>query len=97
MAGETCLRHCKQTLTTVGVAAHGVGAGRQGHHLVVGWVPNGRLHVEVVDDEVGLVPPACRERRGRGRRGGFSGRQQLGEQVHGEAAQLITYMHQACW
>lgn len=45
-------------LTAVGIAAHGIGAGRQGHHLVVRRVADGGLHIQVVDNEVGLVPPA---------------------------------------
>jgi hypothetical protein len=48
-----------QPPTAVCVAADGVSASRQGHHLVVRGVADGGLHVEVVDDEVGLVPPAC--------------------------------------
>lgn len=47
------------SLTSVRVALDLVGAASQGHHLVVRGVADGGVDVEVVDDEVGLEPPAC--------------------------------------
>ena len=39
---------------------HGVGLPRagEGQDLLVAWLRDGRVDVELVDDEVGLVPPA---------------------------------------
>ena len=45
-------------LTCVGVSADGVVVGRERQRLVVGGAGDSRIDVELIDDELGAVPPA---------------------------------------
>ena len=57
--GSRVTREGAVLLTCVGVAADGVVVGRERQRLVVRGAGDGRIDVQLVDDELRAVPPAC--------------------------------------
>ena len=50
----------QRRLTRVGIASEGVGLRSQGHRLIMCWRCDGGIDVELIDDELWPVPPACK-------------------------------------
>lgn len=57
------LRGGRGRRTSIGIASDGVGLWGQGYRLIMGWRGDGRIDVELHDDELRPVPPACKRKR----------------------------------